>query len=112
MIGAIILTGCLIFREIIRYFFSTPPKKVSRRVSLSSRKLYPLVINSMLVKAPLYLKASSFTGLSMITYGILTPGSNGSPIGLVGFSVAFCSGEAILGSLQSQGAQQAEEGLL
>jgi hypothetical protein len=70
----------------------------------------------MLVKVPLLLKASSFTGLSIITYGILTPSSNGYPIGLGGFLLVFCSGVAILRSPQSQGAREAAreaaEGLL
>ncbi|PMD16012.1 hypothetical protein NA56DRAFT_608299 [Hyaloscypha hepaticicola] len=82
MIGAIILTACLILQDIIRYFFNTPPQKCVQKINV-----------------PLLLQASSFTRLSMITYGILTPSSNGPPISLGGFLLAFFSAVAILGSL-------------
>jgi hypothetical protein len=85
---------------------------VFRRVSLSSGSPHFLVTKSMLVKVPLLLKVSSFTGLSIITYAVLTPSSNGYPIGLGGFLLAFGSAVAIVGSLQSQGARQAAEALI
>jgi hypothetical protein len=112
MIGAIILTTCLMFRGIIRYFFAIAPQKSVQKGKSFVRSPHFLVTNSMLFKVPLLLKASSFKGLSIITYAVLTPSSNGSPIGLGDFLLAFGSAVAIVGSLQSQGARQAAESLL